>query len=207
MKRTKKSIFLLALGIILIIIGGILTYFSLSSEVLDNDYVIDQIEEFTSSENSLTKGQVEVVQNILYQGEGTFKIEFINRAKESNNKILKDNSNLIINDDISKDYHILNKIIINDKEYSFKSNEYTSQEKIKIKNDDNNLTITIPSNIILTENKIAIFVKLIGRDKNKNLYTNKDSYYSIEPNNENDFYAKSGKQSYIIYGKGSITLK
>lgn len=209
MKRNVLKKLLLILGIFLILIGIILLYFSLSKEVIEDNYVIEEFKGYTSSLNNLEKGQIEVIQNIVYQGKGTFKVTFTNYANKNTDKIVKDDTKLIISDYINSDYELLNQIVINNTNYSFKNNTFKDKDNIEINYNkyDKLIEISIPNNLIKEENNVSIFMKIKNHDVGYKHYTNKDCYFSIDPDLSNEYYTKSGIQSYIIYGKGYITLK
>lgn len=208
MKENKKPKGLLVISIIFITLGTVLVLLSFHKEVLDDKYKVIETKNYSTNKTNLSNGQIQVIQNIKYQGKGVFKIIFNTYSKSNTNeKVIKENTNLTITDNITEDYKVLDKIFINNNKYKIENNEVKNTDDISVQNKNNNIEITIPNKLATKENEITIFIELKSREKNHKLYTNKDCYFSINPNSDNSYYTKDGNQSYIVYGKGYIELK
>lgn len=208
MRKNKLKLPIFFLGVTLIFIGIFLLVMSFKKEILDGSYIVDEVKNYESSFSSLSMGEVSVIQNIIYQGNGVFKVSFQNKLKKfsDNTDVLNDRSKLVITDNISHDYNILSDAVINGEKVSFDKG-IVFLDGIKASTSSNVLKIEIDNKLVFKENLISIYVKLNNIDNSKKHLTNDDCYYSFSPSSKNSFYNKTGFQSYIIDGYGYIEIK
>lgn len=200
--------FLFFLSILFIITGITLIVFSYKYEILDEKYLIVEHGEYRNKEsNSLSNGEVKVTGNTKYIKDGIFKVTFNSHASKNNGKkVLDDDSNLVITDNLGEGYELYQKeIVINEKEYNYSEN-IISKDNIKFSLREDEVSIQVPAKLVNKNNTITFYIRLSSRNLNKIYETTKDSYYSFTPSSENTFYEKTGSQSYIINGSGYIKL-
>lgn len=205
----KKGIYLtFVLGIILIISGTIFSVSYFKHEVLDNKYYVTKVTEYKDKKRTLNKGEIIVTKNISYIKNGMYKIVYKNVFKQNDNKkLLEEDSKFLIVDVLGDEYVLLkDKIIVNKKTYSLNTTKLITPS-FDIRYENNEFEISMPSKLASKKNTIEIYVKLVGRNPGKKYNVSKDSYYSLTPHKENNFYKKNNMHSYIIEGKCLIILK
>ncbi len=198
----------LVLSIISITLGVYLVINSFKHETLDGKYIIERSTDYNSEKKELSEGEISVIKDVKYISKGRYKIVFkINYNTGSENKLLSNKSKFTITEIIGDSFKLdTDKIIINKdpiKLYSY--NTITSDYEMNYNN--NTFEISFPNNKIFKYNTVTLFINLIGRDINTKYVTSKESYYSLIPNRNNDFYSKKTMQSYIIDGNGYIVLQ
>ena len=194
-------------GIALILIGSVLIVFSFQKETLDNKYKVEKQTSYNSSTKHLSKGEIYVTKDIKYMSNGTYKITYKTHYNNKNiNSILAKKTLFSITDTISDKYKLIeNSILVNDKPMKVTIRNM-SNDSINITYYENLFNIDIPSSMFTTPYTVEMKIKLDSRETNTKLVTNKESYYSFTPSEENDFYNKKSMQSYIINGSAYMIL-
>lgn len=206
----KKTIiwFMFILGVLFIIIGSVLVVLSFKNETIGDKYHIKEATNYQSKKSSIEKGEIIVTKDIKYISNGEYQIIYKNYMKKSNNiSLLEEGSNFTITDILGDDYALVkNKIYINDKLVKLENNQIITENYDVVYN-NNTFEVSFPSSNAERENTVKINVKLTGNKPNVKYAVSKDSYYSLTPSSNNDFYNKKSMQSYIIEGNSYIVLK
>lgn len=202
-KFFKKLFF--GLGIVFLIIGICLIFLSFCNEVIDGSYVVKDVSSYTSSNKSLSKGELNVTKDTKYVKDGRFEITYTNYS--NGNNLLFSGSYFNITDMFGKGFVLdESEALVNGNSYKFNNGSCSSKEGINLEYQNNVLDIEIPNSLVSNKNKIVVYIKLTGRSTNVKYVTSQDSYFSFVPSMENNYYGKKSSQAYVIEGKGYIRI-
>lgn len=196
----NKMIFIF--GTLCILTGVFLVILSFDYETIDEDYVVKKPTTNITVSEKLEDGEVKVSRAIDYASKGVYKLTY--KTNISGNS-LKEGTDFIITDLYGEGFELIqDKFLINGQSINLKEDE-ESYEDIIISYKNNKLVITFPNEKVKENNKIEVYLKLVGRDKEE-YEVSKEAYYSFTPSDNNKYYEKKGMQSYIIEGNSKIKI-
>ena len=208
-KNIKLLWLFLILGIIMIITGIVLSTVYYNHEVIDKTHVIKQVNNHISRKEKLEKGEVVITKDVKHISKGVFKITYKNnyRLIDNSTPLFENNSLFTITDILGDSFEIVDNLVtVNGNTVKVgNSKVVTAEYDILYKN--NKFEISFPSKLLTDEKVVEINVRLIDKTSKIRHYISKDSYYSLIPNKDNNYYLKKTMQSYVIYDDSYIILK